>query len=89
MFNDTFLVVPYRKWPRKLPSFEAGDEWAFLTIRDEQRHYQLDDGCHKSVLPNGVEELLGVLVGYLSGPLHPERGEERTKRCSEGVLIEE
>jgi putative transposase len=36
-----------------------------------------------------VEELLGVLVGYLSGPLHPETPEERTRRESECVVIEE
>jgi hypothetical protein len=60
-----------------------------IAIRDERGHHQLDDGCHNSTFPNGVEELLGVLVGYLSGPLHPETHEERTKRLSESILIEE
>ena len=38
---------------------------------------------------HGVEELLGVLVGYLSGPLHPETQEERAQREASSVLIEE
>lgn len=60
-----------------------------IAVRDECGFYQVDDGCDKSAFPNGVEELLGVLVGYLSGPLHPETYEECTKRFCECVLIEE
>ena len=60
-----------------------------IAVRDGRGFYQLDDGCNKSAFPNGVEELLGVLVGYLSGPLHPETEQESTKRLSECVLIKE
>src|SRR5258708_5244027 len=60
-----------------------------IAVRDGRGCYQLDDGCHKSALPNGVEELLGILVGYLSGPLHPETEAERTHRLADGVLIDE
>ncbi|HEU5230764.1 MAG TPA: hypothetical protein VFU49_23280 [Ktedonobacteraceae bacterium] len=60
-----------------------------IAMRDEHGRYQLDDGCDKSDFLNGVEELLGVLVGYLSGSLHPETQEERAKRLSVCVLIEE
>jgi hypothetical protein len=49
----------------------------------------LDDGRNKSAFPNGVEELLGILVGYLSGPLHPETEAQRTQRLAECILIEE
>jgi hypothetical protein len=75
---------------------EAGEETlttphllGLIAVRDERGFYQLDDGCHKSAFPKGVEELLGVLAGYLSGPLHPETPEERTQRLSGCVLIEE
>ncbi len=67
----------------------AKDLLGLIAIRDEQGHYQLDDGRDKSAFPSGVEELLGVLVGYLSGPLPPETHEERGKRLSECTLIEE
>lgn len=60
-----------------------------IAVRDERGCYQVDDGRDKSAFRNDVEELLGVLVGYLSGPLHPETSEERTKHLSECVLIEE
>jgi hypothetical protein len=60
-----------------------------IAVRDERGFYQLDDGCDKSAFPSGVEELLGVLVGYLSGPLHPETHEERTDREKDVILIEE
>ena len=32
--------------------------------------------------------MIGVLVGYLSSPLHPETHEEYTTRLSECVVIE-
>jgi hypothetical protein len=60
-----------------------------IAVRDERGFYQLDDGRNKSAFPNGVEELLGILVGYLSGPLHPETEAERTQRLAECILIEE
>ncbi|HLG65976.1 MAG TPA: hypothetical protein VKY19_28930 [Ktedonosporobacter sp.] len=60
-----------------------------IAVRDGHGCYQLDDGQDKSVFRNGVEELLGVLVGYLSGPLHPETPEERARRQSECIVIEE
>ncbi|HEX4204251.1 MAG TPA: hypothetical protein VHZ51_08660 [Ktedonobacteraceae bacterium] len=60
-----------------------------IAIRDEHGCYQLDDGRNRSAFQNRVEELFGVLVGYLSGPLHPERHEERTNREKDVMLIEE
>jgi hypothetical protein len=60
---------------------------SLIATRDERGGYQLDDGRDRSAFHNGVEELLGVLVGYLSGSLHPETHEERTKRESESLLI--
>ena len=60
-----------------------------IAIRDKHGCYQLDDGCNKTVFHQGVEELLGVLVGYLSGPLHPETHEERTNREKDVLLVEE
>jgi len=60
-----------------------------IAVRDKGGCYQLDDGRDKSDFRHGVEELLGVLVGYLSGPLHPETPEERTRREAECVVIVE
>ncbi len=60
-----------------------------IAVHDERGFYQIDDGRNKSAFPNGVDELLGVLVGYLSGLLHPETHQERTKRFCECALIEE
>lgn len=60
-----------------------------IAVRDKQGNYQLDDGANASAFHFGVEELLGVLVGYLSGPLHPETPEECAPRESECILIEE
>jgi hypothetical protein len=45
------------------------DLLGLIVVRDGRRVYQLADGCHKSAFPQGVEELLGVLVGGL--PLRP------------------
>lgn len=60
-----------------------------IAVNDGRSCYQLDDGQDKSAFRNGVEELLGVLVGYLSGPLHPETSEERARRQSECIVIED
>ena len=60
-----------------------------IAMRDERGCYQVDDGCDKSAFPNGVEERLGVLVGYLSGPLHPDTHEERKNREKDVLLFEE
>jgi hypothetical protein len=54
-----------------------------IAVRDERACYQLDDSCNKSAFPNDVEELLGVLVGYLSGSLHPETHETLLRVCSD------
>ena len=60
-----------------------------IAVRDKGGCSQLDDGRDKSAFRHDVEELVGVLVGYLSGPLHPETPEERARRESECVVIEE
>lgn len=70
------------------PALTASSLLGLIAACDEHGRYQLDDGCDHSAFPGGVEELLGVLVGYLSGPLHPETQEERTIRASECILIE-
>ena len=60
-----------------------------IALRDQHGCYQLDDGQDKSAFESGVEELSGVLLGYLSGPLHPETPEERQRRAAECILLEE
>lgn len=70
------------------PCLTASSLLGLIAIRDESGYYQLDDGCDHSTFAGGVEELLGVLAGYLSGPLHPETHEEHAMRVSECTLIE-
>jgi hypothetical protein len=60
---------------------------SLIAMRDEQGCYQLADGYDHSTFRNGVEELLGVLAGYLSGPLYPETHEEREGREKDIILI--
>lgn len=60
-----------------------------IAHRDPQGHYQLDDGLDFSSFREGVEELLGVLVGYMSGPLHPEAPEEYRERIAEYIPLPE
>ena len=60
-----------------------------IAHRDEQGHYHLDDGLDFSSFREGVEELLGVLIGYMSGPLHPEAPEEYQERIAEYVPLSE
>lgn len=60
-----------------------------IAHRDEQGYYQLDDGLDISAFRQGVEELLGVLVGYMSGPLHPEAAEEYRERIAEYIPLPE
>ena len=60
-----------------------------IAHQDEQGHYQLDDGLDISSFREGVEELLGVLVGYMSGPLHPEAPEEYRERIAEYLPLPE
>jgi hypothetical protein len=43
-----------------------------IALLKEDGHYQLDEDDED----DSVEQVLGVLVGYLSGPLHPETVEE-------------
>lgn len=56
---------------------------------DAQGHYQLDDGLDISSFREGVEELLGVLVGYMSGPLMAESLQECEKRRKRIVVLPE
>jgi hypothetical protein len=58
-------------------------------ISDEQGHYQLDDGQDITTFREGVEELVGVLIGYLGGPLLLETPEEQQKRLAEVIIISE
>ena len=60
-----------------------------VAIPDEQGHYQLDDGRDMTAFREGVEELVGVLIGYLGGPLYPETPEEQGKRQASCVVMHE
>lgn len=71
------------------PTFTASSLLSLIALPDKHGCYQLDDGLNQSAFHNGVEELLGVLVGYLSGSLHPETQDEHTKRCSEYILLDD
>jgi Transposase IS200 like len=57
-----------------------------VAIPDEQEYYQLDDGQDSSAFQEGVDEVVGVLIGYLGGPLHPEMPEEQQDRA-DGVYV--
>jgi hypothetical protein len=50
----------------------ACDLLHLVAIPDEQGRYQLEDGRDITAFQDGVEELVGVLIGYLGGPLYPE-----------------
>lgn len=58
-----------------------------IAIPDAQGHYQLEDGRKCTTLREGVEELLGVLIGYMTGPLHPETPEEQQTRLDDCIVI--
>ncbi len=60
-----------------------------VAIRDEQGRYQLEDGRDISTFQNGVEELVGILIGYMSGPLCPETPEAQRNRQAECIIIHE
>lgn len=60
-----------------------------VAIPDEQGRYQLEDGRDITAFREGVEELVGVLIGYLSGPLYPETPEEQQKRQASCVAMHE
>lgn len=60
-----------------------------IAMPDTQGCYQLDNGLERSAFREGVEELLGVLVGYLAGPLHAETSEEQQQRLAECVVLHE
>ncbi len=60
-----------------------------VAILDEQGRYQLEDGRDITAFKEGVEELVGVLIGYLGGPLCPETLEEQQKRQAECIVIHE
>ncbi len=55
----------------------------------EQGRYQLEDGRDITAFRQGVEELVGVLIGYLGGPLYPETPEEQGKRWASCVVMHE
>jgi hypothetical protein len=70
------------------PPLTASSLPGVIAVQDECGHYQLDDGHRISVFRQGVEELLGVLVGSLSGPLHAETPEEQCRRLeTNGVIV--
>jgi hypothetical protein len=51
---------------------EASEIVGLIAICDDDGHFSLDDQGEPALL----EELLGMLVGYLSGPACPETWEE-------------
>ncbi len=65
----------------------APDLLHLIAIADEEGRYQLDDGLDRTAFREGVEQLLGVLIGYLGGPLHPETPEEQQARLTESVIL--
>jgi hypothetical protein len=73
----------FEDWPPEgLPTGQitVSDLLHLVAIPDEQGHYQLEDGRDITAFRQGVEELVGVLIGYLGGPLYPETPEEQGKR---------
>ena len=60
-----------------------------VAIPDKQGRYQLEDGRNITAFREGVEELVGVLIGYLGGPLYPETPEEQRKRQASCIVIHE
>ncbi|WP_376794182.1 hypothetical protein [Thermogemmatispora sp.] len=55
-----------------------------IAAPDEQGRYQLEqDGDLLTSLPEGVANVIGLIAGYLSGPLQPESRPERRQRLAE------
>ncbi|HEU5230951.1 MAG TPA: hypothetical protein VFU49_24225 [Ktedonobacteraceae bacterium] len=67
----------------------VSDLLQLIAMPDTQGYYQLDNGLERTAFGEGVEELLGVLVGYLAGPLHPETSEEQQRRLAECIVQHE
>lgn len=82
----------FEDWPleeQPNQAFTVSDLLSLVAAPDQQGRYQLDDGQEKTALREGVEELIGVLVGYLTGPLHPETSEEQHAREESCLVIPE
>src|SRR5450755_242143 len=60
-----------------------------IAVSDERGHYQWDDGVDSTNFRAGVEEVLGVLIGYLNGPLQAETPQEQYQRQMAYVVIPE
>ncbi|WP_069801652.1 hypothetical protein [Thermogemmatispora onikobensis] len=59
----------------------ATDLLWLIAAPDESGHYQLvDESRLLTELSEGIAPMLGMIVGYLSGPLQPESAEERQQR---------
>jgi hypothetical protein len=71
--------------PTRAITLTACDLLHVVAVPDHQGHYHLDDGTD---MQDGVEELLGVLIGYMSGPLLPETSDEEQQRLKDIVLQE-
>ena len=56
-----------------------------IAVPDESGHYQLvEESRLLTELPEGIAPMMGLIVGYLSGPLQPESPEER-QQCRAGL----
>lgn len=65
------------------------DLLCLIAVPDEQGHYHLDEDEDDTEFGATVEELLGVLVGYLHGPLQAETPAEQHEREMACVFIPE
>ncbi len=65
----------------------VADMLRLVAVPDEQGHYQLDDGIEATDFREGVEEMIGVLTGYLAGPLYEETSEEYQQRQAECFVV--
>jgi hypothetical protein len=82
----------FEDWsPEEQPTGQitVSDLLHLVAIPDEQGRYQLEDGRDITAFQEGVEELVGVLIGYLGGPRYPGTPEERQKRQASYVVMHE
>ncbi|MBO0794422.1 MAG: hypothetical protein J2P36_26200 [Ktedonobacteraceae bacterium] len=61
------------EFPERAQILTSADLMHYITVEDPQGHYRFD-------APASAAEYLGVLTGYLSGPLMPETSQEAQVR---------
>jgi hypothetical protein len=77
--------------PEEHPSGQitTSDLLHLLAIPDEQGRYQLEDGRGIIAFQDGVEELVGVWIEYLRGPLYPGMPGGHRKLQAECIVFHE